>query len=158
MNIEINTPFPIEWDKTYYSVGESEKNVYAPCVTCDNTGKVTIKGEEYTCPNCHGNWRNKEIISKKTVYSTEKYQLSGISIRNSINVRTNTKEKDVTLYFSQINAESSSTHDTLAIEESCFYTMAFLGYANKFLTDDLSAVQAEVRRLNAEEKAKGGKV
>ena len=54
MNIEIKAAFPIEWDREYYTVESKEKKVFAPCVACDNTGRVRIKGEEYICPRCKG--------------------------------------------------------------------------------------------------------
>lgn len=34
------------------------------CAYCDNTGKVNIKGKEFTCPNCNCQLEYKEVIEK----------------------------------------------------------------------------------------------
>ena len=138
MIIEINAKFPIEWGKEYYSVGHSNKNVYAPCVACDNTGKVYIKGEEYTCPRCEGNWREKEIISTKRVYHVEKYTLSLIEVRKcSIKLRFECKNSNCWFFV-----------------DSCNLSTMKIDGREKYLSDDHKPVMAEVKRLNAEEKAK----
>lgn len=61
MTIEIKAAFPLEWEKEYYTVDSTVKQVRAACVCCDNTGKVTIKGTEYDCPRCHGKWQDRTM-------------------------------------------------------------------------------------------------
>ena len=56
LSIRVKAAFPVLWGREYYTVAEKKKETRAPCVCCDNTGKVTIKGVEYTCPRCRGNW------------------------------------------------------------------------------------------------------
>lgn len=48
LTVRIKAAFPILWNREYYTVAEKRKETRAPCVCCDNTGKVTIKGVEYT--------------------------------------------------------------------------------------------------------------
>lgn len=48
LSIRIKAAFPILWGQEYYTVAEKKKETRAPCVCCDNTGKVTIKGVEYS--------------------------------------------------------------------------------------------------------------
>ena len=62
LSIRGKAAFPVLWGREYYTVAEKKKETRAPCVCCDNTGKVTIKGVEYTCPRCRGNWREKEVV------------------------------------------------------------------------------------------------
>ena len=69
LSIRVKAAFPILWGREYYTVAGKQKETRAPCVCCDNTGKVTIKGVEYDCPRCKGNWREKEVVGTTTVYS-----------------------------------------------------------------------------------------
>ena len=59
LSIRVKAAFPILWGREYYTVAEKKKETHAPCVCCDNTGKVTIKGVQYDCPRCKGNWRER---------------------------------------------------------------------------------------------------
>jgi DnaJ-class molecular chaperone len=139
VNIEIKAAIPIEWDKTYYFVGSADKNVYAPCRTCDGTGKVTIKEEQFDCPRCHGNWREKEVVSKTKVYHVEKYRLERIEVR----------QDGIRLQFNQIN--SNLTYgNTVNVRAAAFDTMKVDNVRGGNLTDDHAAIMAEVKRLNAE--------
>ena len=69
LSIRIKAAFPILWGREYYTMAGKQKETRAPCVCCDNTGKATIKGVEYDCPRCKGNWREKEVVGTTTVYS-----------------------------------------------------------------------------------------
>ncbi len=80
LTIMVKAAFPLEGGKKYYTVDSTVKQVRAACACCDNTGKVTIKGTKYECPRCHGNWRNKEIVTEKTVYSVAKWRLTSITV------------------------------------------------------------------------------
>ncbi len=80
LTIMVKAAFPLEWGKEYYTVDSTVKQVRATCVGCNNTGKVTIKGTEYDCPRCRGNWRDKEIVGQKTVYSVAKWALTSITV------------------------------------------------------------------------------
>ena len=73
LSIRVKAAFPILWGREYYTVAEKQKQTRAPCACCDNTGKVTIKGVEYDCPRCKGNWREKEVVGTTTVYSGAKW-------------------------------------------------------------------------------------
>ena len=77
--INIKAAFPVVWGKEYYSVASKKKEQRAPCTCCDNTGKVTIKGVEYECPRCKGDWREREVVGETTVYSVAKWELKSIS-------------------------------------------------------------------------------
>lgn len=59
LSIRIKAAFPVLWGREYYTVAEKKKETRAPCVCCDNTGKVIIKGVQYDCPRCKGNWRER---------------------------------------------------------------------------------------------------
>lgn len=80
LSIRIKAAFPILWGREYYTMAGKQKETRAPCVCCDNTGKATIKGVEYDCPRCKGNWREKEVVSTTTVYSVAKWVLESISV------------------------------------------------------------------------------
>ena len=143
MIIEVKAKFPIEWDRTYYAVGYKEKSVFAPCVPCDDTGKVTIKGEEYKCPKCNGNWREKKVVSKTRVYHVEKYKLSEVKVTSGgIQLRFEQKVID-NRCGNNINIRQSD-FETMKIENS---------YSERYLFDDQKTATAEVKRLNAESKS-----
>ncbi len=86
LTIRVKAAFPIEWGREYYTVDEKKKERRAPCTCCDNTGKVTIKGVEYVCPNCKGNWREKEVVGETTVYSVAKWMLDSISVTSATGI------------------------------------------------------------------------
>ena len=79
LSINIKAAFPVVWGKEYYTVAEKKKERRAPCTCCDNTGKVAIKGVEYNCPRCKGDWREREVVGETTVYSVAKWRLKSIS-------------------------------------------------------------------------------
>lgn len=69
MTIQINVEIPIEFGLEYYTIEKTVKEKCAPCACCDDSGKVIIKGTQYDCPRCKGNWRKREIIGETIVYS-----------------------------------------------------------------------------------------
>lgn len=146
MIIEIKAAFPIEWGKEYYTIDKTVKEKRAPCVCCDNTGKVTIKGVEYECPRCKGNWRNKEVVGETTVYSVGKWEVERISVTDGGKckiltfVQNNGKEAG----FKRIEAEVSETGDVT----KRYYDVKIKFYA------EYSEVMVEVKRLNAAEREK----
>lgn len=144
MIIEIKAAIPIEFNREYYTVDEEVKEKRAPCTCCDNTGKVKIKGEEYTCPRCKGNWREKEIIGSKTVYSVAKWKLDRIDLH----------PHNIILRFSSVN-KKNNYWGGLDIEEKDFSDMIIKNYrGDKKIYGDYKEAIAEVKRINAEEKAK----
>lgn len=54
MDIHIETPFQIEFDKEYFMIYKQQKHAYLQCTCCDGEGYVTIKKIRYTCPRCNG--------------------------------------------------------------------------------------------------------
>lgn len=152
MVIEIKAAFPIEWGREYYTVERKEKKVFAPCVACDNTGKITIKGEKYTCPRCKGNWREKEVVGRTTVYSVGKWVLVAVEEKSP----WPRGARRTTLTFQRANAETTGgSYNTIIIRAESFDTMETqeIGRPRK-LYDDYKTALAEVKRLNAEEKRK----
>lgn len=149
MKIEIKAAFPIEWGRDYFTVEAKEKRTFAPCAACDNTGKVTIKGEEYTCPRCRGNWREKEVVGTTLVYSVGKWRLSTVEVRS-----TSMGRDGITLTFTRTNSGTTGGFsNSFCVKERFFSTMevAELGKTSK-LYDDYAAALAEVKRLNAAQK------
>ena len=110
LSINIKAAFPILWDREYYTVARKQKETRAPCVCCDNTGKVTIKGVEYPCPRCKGNWREKEVVGETTVYSVAKWMLE----------RVETSKYGATLTFKQTNS-TERYGDSLQIRQADFH-------------------------------------
>ena len=143
MIIEVNAKFPIAWGAEYYSIGCKEKNVFEPCEICDSTGKVEIKGQKFTCPECKGDWREKKVIAKANVYYVKKWRLDRIEAR----------EHGVILIFAQ---SGNKYCENLKIRQADFGTMRSTssGYssAGRILSNDYKTTMAEVKRLNAEEK------
>ena len=141
--IEIKAKYPIEWDREYYLVGSKEKNVFAPCVACDNKGKVEIKGEKYRCPRCHGNWREKEVVSTTQVFHVEKYKLSQVEIsRGGIRLR-----------FEQSNNDSRSVK-RITVRQYEFETMQIEScMKQRYLIDDYKEAIRQVKAANAAEKS-----
>lgn len=149
MIIEINAAFPIEWGREYYTVDKQEKTLRAPCVCCDNTGKVEIKGITYDCPRCKGNWREKEVVGTQTVYSVAKWKLESVTAEAGGRIklefkRTNSKER----YTSPLIIREREFQDMTAIKATAAAMKVY---------NDRKAVMEEVKRLNAEEKARAAR-
>ena len=143
LSIRVNAAFPILWDREYYTVAGKQKETRAPCVCCDNTGKVTIKGVEYLCPRCKGDWREKEVVGTTTVYSVEKWMLDKIEVSAT---------KTILLTFRQINSKERYGN-TLQMRQVDFHDMVYTGYWKSIkVYDDYKAAMAEVKRLNAAER------
>lgn len=143
LSIRVKAAFPILWDREYYTVAEKKKETRAPCVCCDNTGKVTIKGVEYLCPRCKGDWREKEVVGTTTVYSVEKWMLDEIEVSAT---------KTILLTFRQINSKERYGN-TLQMRQVDFHDMVYTGYGKSIkVYDDYKAAMAEVKRLNAAER------
>jgi len=72
--MEINTKF--NFGDTVYPISYKQEEIkkYNNCPICNDTGKVELKGELYTCPNCHG--RTYEIKRGEIEWYT--YYLSGV--------------------------------------------------------------------------------
>ena len=144
MVIEIKAAFPIEWNREYYTVAEKKKEKRAPCVCCDNTGKVTIKGVEYNCPRCNGNWREKEVVGTTTVYFVAKWVLERVSA----------DRRGVKLVFDRVNS-TVQWSGSLEVRQSDLHDMVKTdGWKPIKVYDDYKAAMAEVKRLNAEERAR----
>ena len=145
LTVRIKAAFPILWGLEYYTVEEKVKETRAPCICCDNTGKVTIKGIEYTCPRCKGNWREKEVIGETTVYSVAKWMLSRIEISST---------QSVTIELMKINS-TGRYNDRMQIHQAYFRDMVKREYGKTTrVYDDYKAAMAEVKRLNAAEREK----
>ena len=145
LSIRVKTAFPILWGREYYTVAGKQKETRAPCVCCDNTGEVTIKGVEYLCPRCKGDWREKEVVGTTTVYSVEKWMLDKIEVSAT---------KTILLTFRQINSKERYSN-TLQMRQVDFHDMVYTGYWKSIkVYDDYKAAMAEVKRLNAAEREK----
>lgn len=144
LSINIKAAFPILWGKEYYSVASKKKERRAPCTCCDNTGKVTIKGVEYDCPRCKGDWREREVVGETTVYSVAKWELKSISAT----------PRGINLYLEQTNS-TERYGGNLQMSSEDFHDMVYRSYGKviKFY-DDYKAAMAEVKRLNAVEREK----
>lgn len=145
LTVRIKAAFPILWGLEYYTVEEKVKETRAPCICCDNTGKVTIKGIEYTCPRCKGNWREKEVVGATTVYSVAKWMLNRIEISST---------QTVTIELMKINS-AGRYNDRMQIQQAYFHDMVKREYGKTTrVYDDYKAAMAEVKRLNAAEREK----
>ena len=143
--VRIKAAFPILWCKEYYTVEGKVKETRAPCICCDNTGKVTIKGVEYPCPRCKGDWREKEVIGETTVYSVAKWMLNRIEISST---------QTVTIELIKINSTGRYS-DRMQIQQAYFHDMGKREYGRTTrVYDDYKAAMAEVKRLNAAEREK----
>lgn len=144
LSINIKAAFPILWGREYYSVASKKKERRAPCTCCDNTGKVTIKGVEYDCPRCKGDWREREVVGETTVYSVAKWELKSISAT----------PRGITLYLEQTNS-TERYGGNLQMSSEDFRDMVYRSYGKviKFY-DDYKTAMAEVKRLNAAEREK----
>ena len=144
MNIEINANIPIEWGREYYTVEKSVKEVRS-CKCCDDTGKVTIKGKVYECPDCRGSWRNKDIVAEKKVYSVGKWEIHNIIVENLSGKTQYTKitfrrlnDAHETITYVYCDKDGSIKLDRLSMSKEIY--------------EDYNVALAEVKRLNAEEK------
>lgn len=145
ISVRVKAAFPILWGREYYTVAEKQKETRTPCACCDNTGKVTIKGVEYICPRCKGDWREKEVIGTTTVYSVEKWMLDKIEVSST---------KTILLTFRQINSKGRYGN-TLQMRQADFLDMVKTEYGKSIkVYDDYKAAMAEVKRLNAAEREK----
>lgn len=51
--------------KIYHIMDKEHRfEFHKKCEYCDNTGRVLIKGKEFTCPACKGEYIYKEVIEK----------------------------------------------------------------------------------------------
>lgn len=144
MTIEINANIPIEWNREYYTVEESVKEVRS-CKCCDDTGRVTIKGKVYECPDCGGRWRNKDIVSEKKVYSVGKWEIHNIIAENLSGKTPYTK-----ITFRRIN-DAYETITYVYCDKDGSIKLDRLSMS-KEIYEDYKVALAEVKRLNAEEK------
>lgn len=144
LSINIKAAFPVVWGKEYYTVAEKKKERRAPCACCDNTGKVTIKGVEYECPRCKGNWREREVIGETTTYYVAKWNLKSIAATPN----------GMTLYFEQLNS-TERYGGSLQMRSADLHDMVYRSYGKEIkFYDDYKAAMAEVKRLNAVEREK----
>ena len=148
MIIDIKAAFPLEWGKEYYTVDSTVKQVRAACVCCDNTGTVTIKGTEYKCPRCNGNWRDKEIVGQKTVYSVAKWRLTSITVT----------PHGQTAYFERLNGKTTGGwNNTMQVRSADFKDMIQRGLSvdrEVKIYDDYKSAMDQVKMLNAAEREK----
>lgn len=143
MTIEINAAFPIEWGKEYYTVEKTVKEKRAPCECCDDTGKVTIRGAEYTCPACFGEWSHRPVVGWKSVYSVWKWSIASIFVTAN----------DIRIKFKRLNGKSEYD-ETEEISKKDFTDMIMRARKReKKFYDDYQTAMEEVRRLNAEARA-----
>ena len=145
LTVRIKATFPILWDKEYYTVEAKKKETRAPCICCDNTGKVTIKGIEYPCPRCKGGWREKEVVGETTIYSVAKWMLNRIEVSST---------QTITLELMRING-TGRYNDRMRIPQEYFHDMVKREYGKTTkVYDDYKAAMAETKRLNAAEREK----
>lgn len=144
LSIRIKAAFPVLWGREYYTVAEKIKETRAPCVCCDNTGKVTIKGVEYDCPRCRGNWRERETIGKTTVYSVAKWVLERIDVN----------QYGISLTFKQTNS-TERYGGSLQVRQADFRDMvATVSGKTVRVYDDYKSAMDRVKMLNAAEREK----
>lgn len=146
--IKIKAAFPLEWGKEYYTVESTVKKVRAACTCCDNTGKVTIKGTEYKCPRCGGDWRDKEVVGQKIVYSVAKWKLT------SITVTPHGQQAS----FERVNGKTNGGwNNTMSVRSADFKDMVHraLGSSkSEKIYDDYKSAMDRVKMLNAAEREK----
>ena len=144
LTVRIKAAFPVLWNREYYTVAEKRKETRAPCVCCDNTGKVTIKGIEYPRPRCKGNWREKEVVGETTIYSVAKWVLERIAVN----------QYGMSLTFKQTNS-TERYGGSLQIRQADFHDMVKTdGGKTIKVYDDYKAAMEEVKRLNVAEREK----
>lgn len=142
MKIEINTRIPLESGKVYYACEADNEFIYAPCPICEGRGKVTIKKQSFTCPECGGkNSENYELTGVKTKWKIAKYYLSGLSFDKDGNI-TNA-------HFAGINTDGQY----LSVG-SGLNSLTDMTIFNEKIYDDYGEVLREVKRKNKEENEK----
>jgi hypothetical protein len=151
LSINIKAALPLEWGKEYYTVDSTVKQVRAACVCCDNTGKVTIKGTEYESPRCNGNWRDKEIVGQKTVYSVAKWKLTSITVT----------PHGQDACFERLNGKTTGGwNNIMRVQSSEFKDMIHRGLGRGGevkIYDDYKSAMDQVKMLNAAEREKQAK-
>ena len=145
MVIKVDAAFPIEWDREYYTIEETVKEKRAPCICCDDWGKVTIRGVEYKCPRCEGNWRKRDVVGTTTSYIVGRWFVDYVRSTSS----------DTSVVFRRKNGNGSFM-DSAELTGRDLHDMTQTMYSRrKKFYDDYKFVMSEVRRLNAEERKKG---
>ena len=61
---------------------EHKFRFHKECTYCDSTGKVLIKGREFTCPNCNAAIQTKEVIERVAGDSEKIKSVIGFKNRN----------------------------------------------------------------------------
>lgn len=143
LSIKLNTAFPIDFGREYYIISAKCKETRAPCDCCEGTGKVTIKGAEYTCPKYEGNWRNRTVTGTTNVYRITKLSLRSVTAT----------VYGVQCSFKKLNDPSSIYLPEVEITQADFKDMVVKSYGRKIkIYNDYKEVLREVKRLNAEEQ------
>lgn len=143
---ELKAAVELNWEKEYYTVEEKEKRIFAPCVACDNTGRVKIKDEEYICPRCNGNWREKEVVGVTKVFSVGKWRIASITTECEYG-----KEKHK-VRFERVNGGSRFA-DALIMDDRELESMVKNGgYYRKRVYGELDEAMKEVKRRNKEQR------
>lgn len=150
--------FVPSFEGEYYAISYTEKQLRAECPACGKTGKLKgLDGKEYECPNCKGNWRNRQVVGTVKQWYIRKFRLLRVSI-----------DRDggsdcVKFDFECTNSESNYYYDNkVTIKGSDISTMTFERYYSKKeslqtqLTDSYAEAMAEIKRLNKAEKEKNG--
>ena len=145
LSIGVKAAFPILWGKEYYTVALDKKEVRAPCTCCDKTGKVTIRGVEYECPKCKGNWRRGEFVREDTVYTAVKWLLYKVEALSESAVSLTFRKADSTDFYGGF----------LQIGQEDFRDMVITEYGRPMkVYDSYEGVMEEVKRLNMAEQEK----
>lgn len=145
LSIGVRAAFPILWGKEYYTVALDKKEVRAPCTCCDKTGKVTIRGVEYECPKCKGNWRRGEFVREDTVYTAVKWLLYKVEALSESAVSLTFRKADSTDFYGGF----------LQIGQEDFRDMVITEYGRPMkVYDSYEGVMEEVKRLNVAEREK----
>lgn len=140
MNIDINAKFPIEFGRKYYAISYKWTKFHVPCVCCDSTGNVEIKGTTYDCPRCHGS--GKEYIGQSREAYVVEIELDSVSVSKKGNIILN------------FNKEAKSTAESvwIRIKDSQFESMEGTTFgerkANVFA--DYNEALEEAKRINLE--------
>lgn len=142
MKIEINTRIPLESGKVYYACEADDEYIYVPCPICEGSGRVTIKEQSFTCPECAGkNSENYEMTGVKTKWKIAKYYLSGLSFDKD--------GKIINAHFAGINSDDQYLNVKGGLNNLTEMTI----YDEK-IYDDYGEVLREVKRKNKEENEK----
>ena len=142
MKIDIETRIPLESGKVYYACEGDDDYIYRPCPICEGSGKVAIKEQSFTCPECGGNnSKNYEMTGVKTKWRIAKYYLSGLSFDKD--------GKIINAHFAGINSDDQYLSVRGGLNSLTEMTM----YNGK-LYDDYVEVLREVKKRNKEENEK----